>query len=219
MREVAIIGAGIIKFGKTPEYAPAKMGGDAARMALEQAGIEPNRIEATFCGNIGNAPNLAQRVNGEVGLTGVAVAATVRCDGGPCRGTNKADTITGSSQRDRMSGLGGHDRMGGGRGSDRIYGGDGADTMSGGYGNDFLSGGPDGETMSGGPFSDRMFGGTGVDSIFGNSGNDTIFAEDGQADSISCGAGEDTAFIDGADLGVPLDEFISVTSCEDVQGP
>jgi acetyl-CoA acetyltransferase len=71
MREVAIIGAGMIKFGKTPEYAPARMGGDAARMALEQAGIEATRIQATFCGNIGNAPNLGQRVNGEVGVSGV----------------------------------------------------------------------------------------------------------------------------------------------------
>jgi len=71
MREVAIIGAGMIKFGKTPEYAPAQMGGDAARAALEQAGIGAGRIEATFCGNIGNPPNLAQRVNGEMGVTGI----------------------------------------------------------------------------------------------------------------------------------------------------
>ena len=28
MREVAIIGAGMIKFGKMPQYAPARMGGE-----------------------------------------------------------------------------------------------------------------------------------------------------------------------------------------------
>ena len=56
MREVAIVGAGMIKFGKMPQYAAAKMGGDAGLMALEQAGVRPTRIEATFCGNIGNAP-------------------------------------------------------------------------------------------------------------------------------------------------------------------
>jgi len=71
MREVAIIGAGMIKFGKMPDYPAARMGGDAARMALEQAGIKPAHIQATFCGNIGNPPNLAQRVNGEMGVSGV----------------------------------------------------------------------------------------------------------------------------------------------------
>jgi len=71
MTEVAIIGAGMIKFGKMPDYLPAKMGGDAAKMALKQAGIKATQIEATFCGNIGNGPNLAQRVNGEMGVTGI----------------------------------------------------------------------------------------------------------------------------------------------------
>ena len=71
MREVAIIGAGMIKFGKFPQYPAARMGGDAGLMALEQAGIKPTQIQATFLGNIGNPPNLAQRVNGEIGVTGI----------------------------------------------------------------------------------------------------------------------------------------------------
>ena len=71
MREVAIIGAGMIEFGKNHEYPAARMGGDAAKRALEQAGIRPTRIEATYLGNIGNPPNLAQRVNGEMGVTGI----------------------------------------------------------------------------------------------------------------------------------------------------
>lgn len=71
MRDVAIVGAGMIKFGKVPQYPAAKMGGEAGRMALEQAGIRPTQIQATFVGNIGNPPNLAQRVNGEIGITGI----------------------------------------------------------------------------------------------------------------------------------------------------
>jgi len=72
MREVAIIGAGMIPFGKFPDYPAARMGGDAAEMALRQAGIRATDIEATFLGNTGgNAPNLAQRVNGEIGITGI----------------------------------------------------------------------------------------------------------------------------------------------------
>jgi benzoylsuccinyl-CoA thiolase BbsB subunit len=61
----------MIKFGKTPDYPAAKMGGDAARQALEQAGIRATQVQATFCGNISNPPNLAQRVNGEMGVSGI----------------------------------------------------------------------------------------------------------------------------------------------------
>ena len=71
MREVAIIGAGMIRFGKTPDYPASRMGGDAAEMALKQAGIPPTRLQATFIGNISNPPNLAQRVNGEIGVSGI----------------------------------------------------------------------------------------------------------------------------------------------------
>ena len=46
MREVAIIGAGMIKFGKMPQYAAAKMGGDAGLMALEQAGLAAHLVGA-----------------------------------------------------------------------------------------------------------------------------------------------------------------------------
>ena len=71
MREVAIIGAGMIEFGKMPDYPAAKMGGDAAIAALKQAGLNPGKIEATFCGNVGSPPNMAQRINGEAGITGI----------------------------------------------------------------------------------------------------------------------------------------------------
>jgi acetyl-CoA acetyltransferase len=68
MREVTIIGAGMIPFGKTPDYPAARMGGDAVEMALKQAGFPPTWIQATFIGNISNPPNLAQRINGETRL-------------------------------------------------------------------------------------------------------------------------------------------------------
>jgi len=71
MREVAIIGAGMVKFGKIPDYPAAKMGGDAALLALEQAGMKPTQMQSTFCGNIGNPPNIGQRLNGEMGVTGI----------------------------------------------------------------------------------------------------------------------------------------------------
>ena len=41
--------------------------------------------------------------------SGVALAATVRCEGGTCNGTLKDDRIVGTDQRDVVEALGGAD--------------------------------------------------------------------------------------------------------------
>ena len=92
--------------------------------------------------------------------SGVAWAATVRCEGGECRGTQKDDRIVGTDRRDVVDALGGDDEVfglegndvlylqggadqaGGGPGDDRIVGSDGSDYfVVGGRGDDFISGG------------------------------------------------------------------------------
>lgn len=150
---------------------------------------------------------------------GVALAASVRCDGGPCRGTNNADKMTGSLRNDRMSGLGSQDRMGGNRGNDVMFGGSGADTMGASYGNDRMFGGPGNDTMSGGPSSDRIVGGTGTDTIYGSTGNDYINAAgDGANDFVDRGTGDnDTVVVDVQEQNPanPAD-FIAGTTCENV---
>lgn len=152
-------------------------------------------------------------------VAGVALAASVRCDGGPCRGTNQADQMSGSNRADKMFGRGGHDRMDGNRDNDEMYGGSGADTMNGSYGSDRMFGGPDNETMSGGPAKDRMFGDAGTDRIEGNNGNDYInIAGDGETDSVNCGIGFDTLVLDLQDQGnLTLDEVVARTGCEEAQ--
>lgn len=149
---------------------------------------------------------------------GVALAARVLCDGGVCKGTNRGDLMTGTNRVDKMYGLGGNDRMGGGRGNDYMLGGPGADSMGGGYGNDVMYGGDGGDTLSGGFANDRIFGGPGSDTVYGGSGNDYINVVDGQPDSIRCGTGTDTAVVDTlADIDqATLEDFIAVTSCENV---
>jgi hypothetical protein len=67
-------------------------------------------------------------------------------------------------------------------GTDRIRGGSGADVLAGGDGNDTLDGAG------------------GVDDYFGEAGDDTITANDGSAERIACGAGNDIVTNDFTDI-------------------
>lgn len=71
MREVAVIGAGMIKFGKYPDYPTARMGGDAVHKALQHAGVARRSIQAAYLGNITSPTNCCQRVLAEAGISGI----------------------------------------------------------------------------------------------------------------------------------------------------
>jgi Ca2+-binding RTX toxin-like protein len=81
-----------------------------------------------------------------------------------------SDTISGESADNFLQGRDLHDRLVGRGGNDTLYG----DTaVFSDEGNDALNGGPGRDILNGGP------------------GNDTFFAQDGEADEIICGPGED----------------------------
>ncbi len=63
--------------------------------------------------------------------------------------------------------------------------------------------------FDGGNGNDGLFGGGGIDSFDGGPGNDNVVARDGQAESVECASGNDTAITDDADTRV---------SCEQVEG-
>jgi hypothetical protein len=86
-----------------------------------------------------------------------------------------------------------------GPGADRVTAGSEADELSGGEGNDAVDG-------SGG--DDVLSGDQGSDTLAGGLGSDRIAARDGEADSVSCGAGDDTVDAD------TLDQLTS--DCENV---
>lgn len=139
---------------------------------------------------------------------GVALAATVTCDGGGCGGTGEADRISGTANRDTINARGGGDTVVARASGDMVRGGYGADDIGGGGGNDTVQGGPGPDEISGGP---------GRDSINGANGDDTVRAADGSLDSISCGLGTDTAFVDEADLSrQSFQDFVRLSSCENV---
>jgi RTX calcium-binding nonapeptide repeat (4 copies) len=91
-----------------------------------------------------------------------------------------------------LIGLGGDDELRGGDGSDRIEGGAGADKLDGGFGDDEIVGGPGRDAIS----ADLAGGDCGPLWCKVPYGNDTVDARDGEADSISCGAGTDSVTAD-----------------------
>lgn len=150
-------------------------------------------------------------------LAGTALARNISCNDNRCFGTNRSDTMRGTNARDNMAGRGGNDEMFGGGNGDTMRGGTGADIMRGESGRDRMYGNSDNDTMNGGPFGDRIVAGTGVDSVVGENGSDHIDIRDGVQDSVRCGNGNDTVVVDLADrAGFPIDDFIALTSCENV---
>jgi Ca2+-binding RTX toxin-like protein len=97
--------------------------------------------------------------------------------------------ITGASE---LSGAGGDDTLKGADGPDRLDGGPGDDDLDAGFGDDTIVGGPGRDSIAG----DRRGGDCGPLWCKYPYGNDTIDARDGEADSVMCGAGEDSVQAD-----------------------
>jgi Ca2+-binding RTX toxin-like protein len=110
--------------------------------------------------------------------SGVALAATILCDGGFCAGTNRPDSIFGTHKHDAIFAKDGGDFVSGGRSADNLNGGDGDDRVLGGWGDDWVKGGRHDDVVRGYP---------GNDTITGGSGDNFIRAADGMRDHIVCG--------------------------------
>src|SRR5215467_4912717 len=72
MRDVYVLGVGMIKFGRYPDKDVPQLGGEAALLALKDAGMTIKDIEMFVCGNLfqANAMN-AQRILQQIGQTGI----------------------------------------------------------------------------------------------------------------------------------------------------
>jgi hypothetical protein len=96
-------------------------------------------------------------------------------------------------------------------GDDKLTGLDESETIDGGPGNDTIQGGFGDDDLTGGPGRDRILGDGGstcdLYSCTVPAGNDVVRARDGEADSIDCGLGTDTAIVD---------EHDTVANCETV---
>ena len=76
MREVAIIGVGLHKFGRFPEKEVEDLGRVAILNALDDAGVEPEQIQAAFTGHVMQGPGAGLRVVNEVIQNGIPVDVT-----------------------------------------------------------------------------------------------------------------------------------------------
>jgi acetyl-CoA acetyltransferase len=74
MSDVYVVGIDMMKFGRFPNMTVPQLGGQAALMALDDAGLTIQDIEAVYCANLGQANGMVgQRMLREIGQTGVAV--------------------------------------------------------------------------------------------------------------------------------------------------
>ncbi|MCH8257809.1 MAG: thiolase family protein [Proteobacteria bacterium] len=74
MSDVYIVGVDMIKFGRFPEKTVPQLGAKAALMALDDAGLKIQDMQALYCGNLGQANAMVgQRILQEIGQTGISV--------------------------------------------------------------------------------------------------------------------------------------------------
>lgn len=74
MKDVYVLGVGMIKFGRYPDKDISQLGGEAALGALTDAGMSIKDIEMFVCGNLfqANAMN-GQKILQQIGQTGIPV--------------------------------------------------------------------------------------------------------------------------------------------------
>ena len=74
MGDVYVIGIDMIKFGRFPDKTVPQLGATAALMALDDAGLTIQDMQALYCGNLGQASAMVgQRILQEIGQTGIGV--------------------------------------------------------------------------------------------------------------------------------------------------
>ena len=77
MNDVYIIGIDMIPFQRNTDRTVQRLGGEAALLALDDAGLTINDMQALYCGNLLQASlSVGQRVMHEIGETGIPVVNT-----------------------------------------------------------------------------------------------------------------------------------------------
>ena len=72
MRDAYVLGVGMIKFGRYPDKDVSQMGGEAAILALKDAGASIKDVELLVCGNLFQASAMnAQKILQQIGQTGI----------------------------------------------------------------------------------------------------------------------------------------------------
>ncbi|MBL6687483.1 MAG: thiolase family protein [Pseudomonadales bacterium] len=74
MSDVYVVGVDMIKFGRFPDKTVPQIGAESALLALDDAGLTIQDMQALYCGNLGQANAMVgQRILQEIGQTGIGV--------------------------------------------------------------------------------------------------------------------------------------------------
>ncbi|MCY4549311.1 MAG: thiolase family protein [Defluviicoccus sp.] len=73
MREVSVIGAGMVRFAKQPDRTLAEIAWPAVKQAIDDSGVDKRNIEAAWCGTALGGMMSGQRVLKAIGLTGLPI--------------------------------------------------------------------------------------------------------------------------------------------------
>jgi len=73
MREVRIIGVGMIPFGKYPDKTLADIAWPAVEAAVRDAGISPEEIDGAYCGTALGGMLAGQRILKPLGMCGIQI--------------------------------------------------------------------------------------------------------------------------------------------------
>ncbi|MBF2754059.1 MAG: thiolase family protein [Gammaproteobacteria bacterium AqS3] len=77
MGDVYVVGVDMIKFGRFPERTVPELGAEAALMALDDAGLKIQDMQALYCGNLyQSSAMVGQRILQQIGQTGIPVVNT-----------------------------------------------------------------------------------------------------------------------------------------------
>lgn len=71
MRQVSVLGVGMVKFGRYPDTPVEELGAEAVVGALADAGLAPAAVEAAYCGHVSQGMTLCERVLDRAGLAGI----------------------------------------------------------------------------------------------------------------------------------------------------
>src|ERR1700680_369749 len=107
MRNVYVLGTGMIKFGRYPDKSVPELGSDAALMALKDAGVTIQDVELFASGNLfqSNAM-IGQRILQQIGQTGIPVINVANACGTGSTPLREADTAVGGGLDGRGNGGG-----------------------------------------------------------------------------------------------------------------
>src|SRR5215218_2026292 len=139
--------------------------------------------------------------------SGIALAKTIRCDGGNCFGTNRADSIFGTNRHDAIFAKRGADLVTGKERNDNLNGQDGNDRVFGGRGDDWVKGGRHDDTVKGDLGNDRLTGGPGHNVIRAGDGSRNLIYYDPHLDRF-----RNCVFVNSLEASAQEEEASSATA-------